>query len=1304
MKRHFGRTLALVLLGLVALAAVVLRTRWAGEKACAAARTRLPALLGMEVTLGECRLDPLRGGIEIRGLSVTPPRAAEPLFAADRVLARLSFFELLASRVRFERIEAVRPRIRADLTTLELPRGERRGCFLESLKGFEVDALAVEGAEVHLVAAGGRSVDLDAVDVDLRLTRHAYTVRLSVPQGRVGTGNVELPLRRLRLSSVLDLDRQKLTVNHLEIAAGDVALSARGDVETVCEPSLAMEASLFLPLDLVSAALGADAPAMSGTAAVNLKRAEGALADPSLELELTLSRAQVEGIEVGDAFLEARLEKGRLQVDKLDLAVGEGRARVRGSVGLGGGFPVDAVVELEELPFARLLDKLTIDHAWIDFLADGKVEAKGQLVPFKLSGPASIAVRELHVFDRGWDRPDPFHILDLPQAQIDLHADFTPERARLTRARIRTERGSAVDVDATLHFDLEKGLDLVAEPREVELAELAHVIGIPWEGKLSGRAHLRGPYGPPTIDGEVAVRDFRFHQVAVGTAEAQVQLRVDEGVRLGFPQVKVFKGRSRFDLEGVFDLGADVPRVRASGSFDNAWLSDLVAAIGDEHWVFDPLRGHAEARVSGRAQIDSPVLAPRARVEVRLEDFTYLDRRFGSGRLVFRAEDGERVILDPVELEGPCGRLRLAGRVELDEEIAFELDAPALYAQELALPNGEFLGARGELAVRMRFFGPPDHPRGEGTLVVKDLAAFGAPLGGGTLGLEMDRVTLSMKGPVGEDLLVDGRVVFQGELPFAVGVSAETRALGRYFPAIEGLRGALAGELLATGTLVRYPETRGDLWLSRAVVETSDWTLESQGPLALSFQGGLVELKPSVVKGTAGTRLNVAGVLDEGALDVAVDGAFDARLVELVLPWLEQTGGSFQVQATVSGPPSKPEVVGTAELQGGRFSVQGWPVSAREVRGRLEFSQNRLFLNELVGAVNNGQVQLHGEVEMDAFSPSRLDLIAAVDEMQYRWRETVPAAFSGNFRLYGPLSSMVLSGNADLNRLRYSDEIDLESMMSNARRGRLDARSFDKREEYLRYEDLKVHVVGGGGSRVDNNVLKVSFKGDLDVVGTNLHWGLLGTLNAEEGGRGFFRNNEFWINRFTVDFNERDRIAAVVDAHAETQVRDYKVWLHAFGPYEDPQVELRSEPELDRTDVVALLTLGVTSRDQGTYTGTAGAGLVSDALMNIAGLDKQFRKFVPKNTIVRDFNFHISTQYSDVSGMVEPTAQLESKIFTDSFKLRLSQPVISGKGRRAQIEYRFNEHVSAQGQWDNEASDSSLGDLGVDLKLRWELE
>jgi translocation and assembly module TamB len=189
-----------------------------------------------------------------------------------------------------------------------------------------------------------------------------------------------------------------------------------------------------------------------------------------------------------------------------------------------------------------------------------------------------------------------------------------------------------------------------------------------------------------------------------------------------------------------------------------------------------------------------------------------------------------------------------------------------------------------------------------------------------------------------------------------------------------------------------------------------------------------------------------------------------------------------------------------------------------------------------------------------------------------------------------------------------------------------------------------------------------------------------------------------------VDFKDRRSLEGVFDVRAESQVREYLIRLHAFGKTTQPQVLLSSEPSLPEGDIISLLTLGVTSRDRANAnTTTTGAGIAAEALYQASGLDRQVQKFLPKNSVIRDLSFHVSTLYNDANGLVEPTVQLESKFLTDQLKLGLSQPV-SGKGTRALAEYRFDDRVSAQIQWDNVYNDVPIGNLGVDLKLRWNVE
>ena len=68
---------------MVGLAVAYLRTPRAAEDACQLARRELPSLIGMDVGIGSCELDPVTQTVKLRGVSLFEPGAEVPLLAAD---------------------------------------------------------------------------------------------------------------------------------------------------------------------------------------------------------------------------------------------------------------------------------------------------------------------------------------------------------------------------------------------------------------------------------------------------------------------------------------------------------------------------------------------------------------------------------------------------------------------------------------------------------------------------------------------------------------------------------------------------------------------------------------------------------------------------------------------------------------------------------------------------------------------------------------------------------------------------------------------------------------------------------------------------------------------------------------------------------------------------------------------------------------------------------------------------------------------------------------------------------------------
>lgn len=1305
MRSHSARIVLLAFLLTCAAFLRFLRSEWAGQWICESARERASAWMGEgRLSIGQCAFNPWEAEVLVSDLAVDWPGEPALRVSAGRIQLQLLRPALLAQRLRFGKVNLSDLQVEIVLDPDHLLQGEAAaggGCPIAPLERLSVEQLTITNARVALLLPAARRIELSAIDVSAHSGRNSHSLKLSVAAGELRNGEATLPISRVKLSAALDLDAYELNLNHLELSAGDFSLFARGDLEQLCSAARAnVLLQIFLPLGLFDAMLPEIDLGLRGHASLRA-RVEGPLDDSAIEGDLSLLQAGISEFDIGDAYLAARVEHRKARVERLELNIGAQKARLTGEIGLEEGFPTQARVQLDHIGFGQLLDMLSLDHVWPDFRASGPVEVKGTLVPFHLGGKAHLDVRDFKVFDRGWDIPGREAVLELEPAHLDMDVDFTPLRAHLSNVDL-TLPNSQLTVDAKLFFDVKRGLDIDTYIGHLDLSDLGHIVQIPWSGVLNGKARIKGPYSEIVIDGRVGGQRLRFHDLDFGKARLDAHF---EDLVLAFPRIHIQRGRSQFEAAGELDFRGKAAEGRGEGRFEDAWLSDLVDMIGKTHWIFDFVRDRAQARIRGTARVRGELLKPESLVQVHLDDFVYYGRRAGEGVLDFRTQDGEIVAIDRFDIDGPVGQASLKGEVRLSEGIDFRVRANALSLFELSKPQGEFLNASGSLTLNARLFGGFDEVRMRGEAEVKDAELLGVVLGSGPLDVGMDQNVLWLRGPIGEALHVEGRMTAKGALPFAIDLSVSTRQLGLYLPKALGLDGSLKATAHASGTIDAFEHTRGRIDVESLRLNKDRLRFWTNAPFQATFEGSAIDLPLFTMTGNNDFRLGGAlHLTGTGELDGSLDAQFDARLAEAFVDDIDQTGGTIRAGLNLLGTLEAPTILGTMSLHGVRVSLADLPVNAQDLRGTVTFSQNKLYLDGIEGTLNDGRASLRGEIAFEGlFEPRRLDLSLAFDGSQFRIPNWLPSTLSGDLRLSGTPTALALDGALTVSHVRYQRDIgiDPKSILTRLGKRAPDFIHVEQEREWLRF-NLGVRL--GDEVWLDNNMIRTRLGGELQLVGDNLNQGAIGTVRVEDVGKIFFRGNEFELNRATVDFTDRNRIAAILDVHAETELRDYRVFLRLMGSLDEPELTLSSEPELEQADLVMLLTLGFTTRETEMASSSVGVGLIGETLLNLSGLDKQVRRFMPNNAFFRDFSIQLSTQYSEVSGMVEPMAQLESKLLTDDLRLRLVQPVLSNRGRQAHLEYRMNEHLSAQMQWNDESSEFSMGDFGLDLKLRWELE
>lgn len=1308
-KRTVALAFLLLVAALVGATLLVLRTRWAGDRICALAAARAEAATGLPLAFRACRIDPLVLELEAEGIRLGPADA--PLLAADAVVARLAPIQEFGGRVELERVRAVRPRL---VATIAARAGAPAACSPRILEQVEVQRLEVEGGTLDLGLPAG--LRLTAEGIDLTTRRPSRTLRslaAAVRRARVeasvagarldGAGARPFEARRLAADVEIALDLSGATVAGLDAEVDGIRVAAKGKVENLCAPVLDLAATAAGPFrEVLALARIADA----GVDAAGQVRAEARIAGPAAEPRvsgaLVLEKTRVAWFRPGDVKAQVRLVPGALAIERLEWAYGGGRVTGRGSVGYRLPVPIEAEVELDGVDLAEILERVDVAGSWVTVRLEGKGRVGGTLAPPSVAGTVAGDFRDLRALTRSW-RVAPSSergVVEVKRGRIATGFRVTERELSFDAARVTAGRGTS-EVDAVARFSAEGGFSLRWRG-QIDLDAMGSIAGIPWAGLAQVDGTIAAaPYGNPRVVARgTRVEGFRFDELDLGNAAADLLYGPDFLLRV--QDAQGVKGQSRYTGEGVLDLEPIPARVVSSSFQAKGRVEDLLEAVRDYVPSTRVLRGRltGDVEVSGTAA--GPAGALDGTFEGRLGTGALLGRAFDSGRASGTLHGGVEARLERAELRRGPGSVRWQGTwgflppIPWDIEVAFA----GVPVDALGLPGADWTGsASGSAALRGSFDVPDVRFAANGDGVsVRGIALGSVQVGGTVLGRRLLATATS------DALRLQGEATLEGRVPFRAQAELALDDVARLLPggAPAGLKARVRGAGSAEGEIEALDQARGRLQLDAVEAGHAEFKVEAVGPVVLTVNRGRVDVQPLVLRGP-NTELTLSGSrAATGELDVAAAGSLDLRLLAGLVPDLRRPHGLLELEAHVSGTVPEPVLVGAGRLDGAGFQLKATSVLFSELRGDLAFSQNRVLFERLVATVNGGRAELKGEVELASFAPVRLRVEAKLDEVPVAVPAWLPATLSGRVEAAGTPDATTVTGRLHVVRSRYTANVDLEkSLLEFRRRVPVPPRAYDKAGEWLRFD---LQVVVDGDARVENDLVSGDVRGELVLTGSLAAPGLLGSLSMAEGSRARFRGNEFALTHAVLEFTERNKIEVALDVHGESRVRDYQIFMHAFGQLADPQLSLTSTPPLSQPDIITLLSLGFTRRDAAAGGGVQGVATAAaaQALFSASGLDEQVKRFLPRGNVMRDFSVRITSEWSEQTGDVEPRAEFESWFLRDRLRLRYQAPLSASRGQKAQAELRLGRHTAVQYQWESINSDVPTGDHGVDLKLRWE--
>ena len=1292
-----------------------LRTDFVANNLCAYAVATIEEATAARVEVSRCSVEPEQGKLTIEGLRVGDEGGRIDLKVA-RVFAQVKVRPLM-QKVRLERLEVDHPELRLSLDQAGPSPPAGGQCLPDLIDRFEFGRVKVRKASVEVRSATAR-VSIPRAAFAVRGQRSQFAVSISTRGGVIELPGRSVGLISTRTAGIVDLrGTGSVDLRRADVIGTEASIFVKGKVRDLCDPQIEVAANVRVD-DLESAAarlipgvLGTVKGGVSADATVSLLR--GA---PHVKGDLRLKGVALQGFSPGDGRLRFDLTPSRVRVDRLELPVGRGQ--VNGSIDLSvadPGLPLTADLQLRDMELPELLRKLGLAHAWVALRVSGRVQARGTISPFQLSGETDLELADFAVLDGPYDkRPQARKMLEFARGK--LTGAVTADAEKIVARGVGIEVGdSRLDLESTFYTDLKRGMEVSARGEVLKLEDLrGHVAQLPARGTIRIAARVGGPYQSLVIDGSLAGQGLRFMDLALGDVAAQVGFDA-RSMKLSFEEVKGRKHRSSYQGRIAIDFsGAGTP-VDAHVELPDAYLYDLVdlsvgmvpalASLHDPE-MFD---GH----VTGVLNAKGPIGGPDGTASLKLEDVSLWGENFDDGVARVRLHGREpRLQVEELSLRHGDAEVLAAGHFGPDWKLDFEARSESFTLADLDMADRAQLS--GALRASAHVGGTSAHPLVDVAVKFSQGMAGDAELGEGDLSLKIDGAAMSWKAKIGTHAL-NGQARLEGDYPYTCSATVQVPDLVQYLsllaPDVSIQSGSLSAALQLRGELLKWRESAGTMTLSQLKVVRSDLPFENDGPAQLSFGPDGVRTERLALRAPYTTALLSGGRGREGKLDLRLGASIDGRVLPGLVPDVEHASGTYLIQATVGGTTKNPVVLGNIRVEDGGGSLRGLPVVARNMNGSISFSQDALVIDSLSGKLNNGEAKVAGGIEMARMVPRKVDVSAHVSDVNVRFQDGAGATVDGDVTLHGPPLEPLLAGNLVLSQLKYTEDIDLEKSLLDFSRRPPAPKVLTKSAIVVRF-DLDVHL--SRGVRIENNLARTDLKGDLKVTGTSRAVGLLGSVNTVRG-TATFRGNEFQIEQGVVTFTDRQRIRPSFDLQATSQIKatvpgsardqEYKIRLHAFGTPGEPHVSLTSEPALTEGDLGFLLTFGFVSQQlqQSTFSATdSGLAIGLEALSKATGFSEEMRRFIPKNPILRSPIIDFASDFSAATSRLEPMARFQSKLITDRLELKVLQGLVTRRYRGV-LGYQLSDSLSTRVQFDNEHFNTGTGtDVGFDLHLKWE--
>ena len=189
----------------------------------------------------------------------------------------------------------------------------------------------------------------------------------------------------------------------------------------------------------------------------------------------------------------------------------------------------------------------------------------------------------------------------------------------------------------------------------------------------------------------------------------------------------------------------------------------------------------------------------------------------------------------------------------------------------------------------------------------------------------------------------------------------------------------------------------------------------------------------------------------------------------------------------------KPDLGGQVKFTNVAIALQDFTNGLSQIKGTLEFVQNRLEVRSLTALSGGGLLSVSGYLGFQ--KGLYADLTATGKSIRVRYPQGISSLADATLRLQGPQSNLLLSGNVEVTRFAINSDLDMAAFASQTQT----VPTILSPDAPSNHIHLDVHLTSAPQLNFQNAYAKLAGDVDLRMRGTIAAPSLLGRISLTEG-------------------------------------------------------------------------------------------------------------------------------------------------------------------------------------------------------------